>query len=104
MDEKTYQHCPICGCHLFDGDPARAIGSMDLHVSYDICECCGCEFGLDDKPEYRTEWIEGGFKWLYPEKKPLDWDPYAQLENCDPEWNKGWREYWENYFSERPDS
>ena len=91
MERKTYQHCPICGYPLFDGNPDQFVENMALHVSYNICECCGCEFGLDDTPEYRFAWIKGGFKWLYPEKKPAGWDPKQQFRNCDPEWNKGWR-------------
>jgi len=93
MDERLHQYCPICGYHLFGGDSTKAIGSMCLHVSYDICECCGCEFGLDDTPEYRAEWIANGFEWLYPDKKPAAWDPYEQLKNCEPDWNKGWQDY-----------
>jgi hypothetical protein len=93
MDDKLYQYCPICGYPLFEGDPTKAIGSMALHVSYDICTCCGCEYGLDDTPEYRTEWIEGGCQWFDPEKKPFAWNPSEQLKNSDPDWNMGWQDY-----------
>jgi len=49
---------------------------------FDICPCCGTEFGNDDveytHEELRTAWIENGAQWFY-EHPPLGWDPWAQL-------------------------
>ena len=56
--------------------------------SYEVCACCGFEFGNDDDPgtaapatfdQYRNEWIEGGCEWFDPSKKPADWDAKSQL-------------------------
>jgi hypothetical protein len=60
--------------------------------SYEVCHCCGFEFGFDDEPESgvvgssfeesRREWIAGGCVWFYPELQPADWSLSAQLETA----------------------
>ena len=58
--------------------------------SYDICPCCGFQFGLDDFPfedrerlvvEWRGRWVAGGCVWKFPSDglPPEGWDPQAQL-------------------------
>lgn len=79
-DEKFY--CRVCGLK-FDEPPW---GENDDAPGYDICECCGCEAGLDDTHYrgiqlYRTQWLETGANWFCPKEKPLDWDLFAQLKN-----------------------
>jgi hypothetical protein len=58
--------------------------------SYDVCDCCGYEFGHEDEPgtadpvsfeTYRQEWIARGCQWFDPDKKPKDWDVKEQLRN-----------------------
>lgn len=51
---------------------------------YDICPCCGTEFGNDDV-EYtlealRNAWVENGVRWFY-EHPPVNWNPWSQLIN-----------------------
>ena len=54
-------------------------------ASYDVCPCCGFEFGFDDEPgggtepstfaSYRAEWIAGGYRWFDERVRPSDWTP-----------------------------
>jgi hypothetical protein len=50
---------------------------------YNICECCGTEFGNHDEErsheELRTEWIARGAKWFFGEP-PLGWNPWKQSQ------------------------
>lgn len=66
--------CPVC---YFNQMP-------DPPEDYNICPCCGTEFGLDDEFKHhmqlRQEWIEGGMKWFFREPPPF-WNPASQLTN-----------------------
>jgi hypothetical protein len=93
--------CPVCG---YQGLPVRPYEHFDLRkylvemlppyevhfgsASYQVCDCCGFEFGNDDNPgtgravsftEYRNEWISGGAKWFIPRKKGSNWNLQDQL-------------------------
>jgi len=72
--------CPVCGFLGLDEPPWDETGCP----SYDICPCCGCEFGYDDETiearmQYLKEWIKRGALWFNPELKPDDWDLSKQL-------------------------
>ena len=75
--------CLVCSFKGLDEEPYDAEG----YGSYEICPCCGFQFGVDDFPDkeegiknWREQWIEGGYKWFYNEHlKPLNWDPVEQL-------------------------
>lgn len=75
MNEHT---CPACG---YSAD-------IDFHPhDYDICGCCGTEFGYDDRvlthEQLRAEWIQKGCPWFDPnEQKPLGWNAYDQLQRA----------------------
>ena len=79
--------------------------------SYDVCPCCGFEFGLsedqnkiglseDDRKkqdyitfeQYLKEWyLENEGTWFMPEKKPKNWSLQDQLKSVGlklPEFNK----------------
>ena len=73
--------CPVCG---FDGlrePPYNADGDG----SYEICPCCGFEYGYDDHSEgvshdeFRANWLAAGAEWFDEERRPDDWDLRAQL-------------------------
>ncbi len=56
--------------------------------SFEICDCCGYQFGKTDDDEgitfeqYRTRWIAGGMVWDKGRSEPpLNWNPVMQLEN-----------------------
>jgi len=57
--------------------------------SYEVCACCGFEFGFDDEPgvsepstfhKYRQEWIADGAKWFDASKLPVGWSLHQQLQ------------------------
>jgi hypothetical protein len=51
-------------------------------MDYNICECCGTEFGLDDEDasfaELRERWVNQGAQWFFG-NAPFLWNPYVQL-------------------------
>lgn len=56
--------------------------------SYEVCSCCGYEFGNDDEPgtseptsfeEYLLQWIKNGCTWFAPNSKPDKWSLSEQL-------------------------
>jgi len=67
--------CPVCG-----------FGMRYPAENYNICPCCGTEFGLDDaytsRDELRVHWLREGAKWWSPvELPPQNWDPFRQLNS-----------------------
>ncbi len=96
--------CPCCG---YDGLDTRPYQCMDDHrkangvappyavhfgdPSYDVCDCCGFEYGFDDDPgigrrmsfeEYREAWIAEGVRWFDESKRPDGWSLDAQLKRA----------------------
>lgn len=81
--------CPVCGYVGFDEPPFDADGIS----TFDICPCCGLEFGnrdgvrsLDELPERHAEltaeWAANGMQWRHGwGGPPTNWDPIKQLEN-----------------------
>jgi hypothetical protein len=50
--------------------------------TYDVCPCCGFEFGFDDEPgtapsvsfeEYLQQWIAEGGRWFDESRRPSGW-------------------------------
>jgi len=64
--------CPVCFYDKLD-EPARP---------YNICDCCGTEFGNDDDgtsyDELRSAWISRGAKWFFGQP-PFAWSATPQL-------------------------
>jgi hypothetical protein len=64
--------CPVC---CFDKMP-------DPPQDYNICPCCGTEFGYDDEfksfAQLRQEWITGGMRWFFHNPPPF-WSGSLQL-------------------------
>jgi hypothetical protein len=64
--------CPVC----------YFTGMQDPPMDYNICECCGTEFGNDDEihshEELRSKWIADGAKWFFG-SAPIGWNPWKQL-------------------------
>src|SRR3954454_7715680 len=93
--------CPCCGFAGLDMPAYRRLGPPPwFHPgpppyeqwygdpSYEVCACCGLEFGNDDNPgtaaptsfeQYRDEWIRGGCRWFDESLRPSDWDLKEQL-------------------------
>lgn len=66
--------CPVCGYDQLEDPP----------TDYNICECCGTEFGYHDArrshAELRQRWITAGMPWWDRRvPPPADWNPVAQL-------------------------
>jgi len=72
--------CRVCG--LRQDEPIWGVDGQK--ATFDICACCGCEFGYEDcLPEAvrsnREKWIESGGAWFDPTNRPADWTMAAQL-------------------------
>ncbi|MGI6126331.1 MAG: hypothetical protein ACOYEF_05135 [Planifilum sp.] len=73
--------CPVCGYDGLTEPPYDREGNP----SYEICSCCGFEFGYDDQSQgetfsgYRKKWLAAGAKWFDPAQKPENWSLKAQL-------------------------
>ena len=64
--------CPVCAYSCMEAT-AR---------NYEICPCCGTEFGNDDEflthEQLRAQWIRNGLQWFF-RKPPTNWNPWYQL-------------------------
>ncbi len=64
--------CPVCYYDQLDEPP----------MDYNICDCCGTEFGSDDEvrshAELRDHWISNGAPWFFGYPK-VGWNPWRQL-------------------------
>jgi len=74
--------CLVCGFHGLKEPPydERAL------PSYEICPCCGFEFGFDGKADmarFRKEWVRKGAAWFTPGAKPAGWDLQKQLAGLE---------------------
>ena len=75
--------CPICGYEGLNAPPKDQFGCP----TYEICPCCGFEFGFDDDSEglsyqdYRDKWLKAGAPWFSRvEPRPDNLDLVAQLK------------------------
>ena len=96
--------CPCCGFEGLKGSayeslPADTIvrgGEPPYSVflgmpSYEVCPCCGYEFGFDDEPgtsepqsfeQYLADWTRKGCKWFDENNKPIGWSIENQIKGC----------------------
>lgn len=79
-------NCRVCGYEL----SSAPWGDDGDTPSWDICPCCGTEFGYEDctlvsAKNKRNRWFADGCKWFDPKSRPLDWDCEHQLENIPDE-------------------
>lgn len=73
--------CKICGLNLY---PFFPWGEDGQAPTYDICPCCGVEFGYEDSSvigvvKFREKWINAGALWSETSLKPRDWNFEEQL-------------------------
>lgn len=72
--------CRVCGAEQLEapwGDDGES-------PTYEICDCCGIEFGYEDSTlqgikKYRTKWLEDGAKWHSKKSEPENWSVVEQL-------------------------
>jgi hypothetical protein len=76
-------HCPVCGFGPFF-EPYDSV--YELRCSFDICECCGCEYGYDDHEAHYKQWSESGFPGFNPKLKPINWSIASQLAHQVRPW------------------
>ena len=79
--------CPVCGFPELDEQPYTDEGG----ASYEICECCGFQFGWTDDDQgisfeqWRAKWVADGMPWDTSGRTPAPqgWDPKAQLASLE---------------------
>lgn len=79
--------CRVCGAEQLDppwGDDGR-------NATFDICDCCGVEFGYEDATltgvrRYREKWLSTGANWNIAKSKPENWLLEEQLKNVPKEY------------------
>lgn len=88
--------CPVCRYDELQQAPYDADGNE----SFEICHCCGFEFGFDDIHDghtfesYRDKWMIAGATWFYQQSKPEVWDLKQQLkkiERLQPMYSPFWK-------------
>lgn len=78
---KKTHCCRVCGLNQRE----LPWGEDGKIPTYDICPCCGVEFGnedytLDSTKRYRAKWLGNGAKWFDDREKPLEWNLEDQLD------------------------
>ena len=76
-------HCPVCGYGPFQEPYTSA---EQLQQSYDICHCCGCEYGYDDNEQHFHNWVKNGCHWFKPTAQQHNWSLEQQLKNRIRPW------------------
>ena len=76
-------HCPVCGFGPYSPPYSSA---DELRHSFDICPCCGCEYGYDDNEEHFDRWESTGCAWFTQSERPPDWNLSSQLMNIRRPW------------------
>ena len=76
-------NCPVCGYGPFNEPYTSA---QELRYSYDICDCCGCEYGNDDTEQHYDNWIKNGCSWFNSKQKPSNWSLQNQTNNIIRPW------------------
>lgn len=89
MNPPVRSHrCPVCGFNGLMEAPRTPSGGG----SYEICPCCGYQFGVDDDDRrvshaaHRERWIAGGMQWWSRGiPAPAHWNPRQQLADLASE-------------------
>lgn len=81
LNKKTVFICPVCMYPDLDEAPYDSFGC----ASYNICPCCGTEFGYDDSSvthlALRQRWRESGMRWWsVSQSPPQGWSAELQLK------------------------
>lgn len=77
-DERWY--CRVCGLR----QDSRPWGEDGKTPSFEVCDCCGVEFGYEDSSPkaadaYRQAWLARGAPWFHDAAKPPGWALEKQL-------------------------
>lgn len=93
VEEFKIYCCRVCGfCYRDDPELASDLpwGPKGDNFDFELCVCCGCEFGYDDYKKSkirtkRTAWKEGGFSFLIEKFRPVEWNPGEQIKQIPEE-------------------
>ncbi|OLY94437.1 hypothetical protein [Cnuella takakiae] len=80
-DLKKDFRCRVCGLEQIE----KPWGDDGATPSFEICDCCGVEFGYEDSTElsikrYREDWLRRGGEWFDKKAKPIDWSLDEQIK------------------------
>jgi hypothetical protein len=80
-DQESY-FCRVCGKR--QDEPIW--GEDGQSPTFDICDCCGAEFGYEDCNleaihAFRGKWLQEGNKWWNPKTQPQNWSLEEQMKN-----------------------
>jgi hypothetical protein len=80
-------NCRVCGFEL----SSPPWGDDGESPSWEICPCCGTEFGYEDCTQVssrvrRNRWISFGMKWFNEREKPANWSFEWQEKNIPAEY------------------
>jgi len=86
MRSEERLFCRVCGL----GQEDAPWGEDGRTPTYEICSCCGVEFGYEDSQPtsvraYRVQWLGKGGAWFAPDQRPVVWDFEAQFRNVPAE-------------------
>lgn len=74
-------YCRVCGYYSEEAP----WGEGGKTPNYEICSCCGVEFGNEDYTyesvlQYRKTWMEKGCVWFDVRKRSSDWNKEEQFK------------------------
>lgn len=80
LNEPT-NFCRVCGLE----QPYPQYGESGRVPTFEICSCCGVEFGYEDATiagtvRFRNAWMARGKEWFHTDKRPKDWAWERQKE------------------------
>lgn len=85
MKSDAKHRCTVCGWPELDEPPRSPTGG----ASYEICPCCGFQFGVTDADQgfnetaWRGQWIADGMQWSSTSRPaPARWSAPHQLEGA----------------------
>lgn len=84
--DKSQHFCRICGLYI----ETAPWGKDGKSPTYEICLCCGVEFGNEDYTmqsvqKFRKKWLEGGAQWFDRKEKPNNWSLEEQMKQIPVE-------------------
>ena len=85
-NKKGLTSCRVCGLE----QRFFPWGEDGQTPTFDICSCCGVEFGYEDATRlavqnYREAWLTHGAKWWRRDEMPENWCLEGQLKNVPPD-------------------
>jgi hypothetical protein len=83
MPNETRGNCPVCGYN----DLLEPSHDDTWAGSFEICPCCGTQFGYDDATrahdDLRKVWLASGAPWWSEERQPpFGWNALEQLRKA----------------------